>query len=84
MASTYRALNETMEKLTTGIPEHKRFLSIAQRESKGSNCPCCVEIVAKRVFVLYLLEASSRGCIEARVSRKQKALPLRLHVLGTG
>ena len=57
----HRALNETMEKLTTGILEHKRFLSVALRKSKGSNCPCCVEIVAKRIFVLYLLEAFQSG-----------------------
>jgi hypothetical protein len=50
-----------MEKLTTGILEHKRSLSVALRKSKGSNCPCWVEIAAKRVFVLYLLEAFRSG-----------------------
>ena len=50
-----------MEKLTTGIFKHKRFLSVALREGKGSNCPCCVEIAAKRIFVLYLFEAFQSG-----------------------
>jgi hypothetical protein len=50
-----------MEELTAGILEHKRFLSVAMRKSKGSNCPCCVEIVAERIFVLYLLEALQPG-----------------------
>jgi hypothetical protein len=50
-----------MEKLTTGILEHKRFLSVELRKSKGSNCPRCVEIAAKRIFVLYFLEALQSG-----------------------
>ncbi len=50
-----------MEKLTTWILEHKRFLSVELGKSKGSNCPCCVEIVAKRIFVLYFLETFESG-----------------------
>jgi hypothetical protein len=43
----HRPLNQTIERLSTGVFKNKRLLSIALKKSKGSNSPCYVQLVAE-------------------------------------
>jgi hypothetical protein len=50
-----RPLNESMERLTTGILEHKSRSLIAVRQYARTNCPGWVEFIFQCIFVVYLL-----------------------------
>jgi Cys-tRNA synthase (O-phospho-L-seryl-tRNA:Cys-tRNA synthase) len=41
----HRSLNESMERLTTGIIQHKHRLVVVLGQITGPNCPSCVEFV---------------------------------------
>jgi hypothetical protein len=45
-------LDQAIERFTTRVLENKHFLVVVLGQRKGPNCPCWVEFVPERIFVL--------------------------------
>jgi hypothetical protein len=54
-------MNQTIERLATGVFKNKRLLSVVLRKNEGAKRPCGIQIVPERIFVVYLLEAFRCG-----------------------